>query len=110
MLIIKVLTRDFEDWGEDVDDFYVCFQVGIGCKDILGSGDMFTFEVVSPKRLGRIIQDSNIEIGRGYLIMNDFNIKHIESTVNHIISKCQNADYDLAMKELSKYFRWEMDT
>ncbi|MGV7118980.1 Imm8 family immunity protein [Paenibacillus kyungheensis] len=52
----------------------------------------------------------DIEIGREYLIMNDFNIKHIESTVNQIISKCQNADYDVAMKGLSKYFRWEMDT
>lgn len=31
---------------------------------------MFSFEVVSPKRLARIIQDSHIEIGRGYLIMN----------------------------------------
>lgn len=110
MLTIKALTRDFEDWGEDADDFYVCFQVDIGYKDILGAGDMFTFEVVSPKRLEKIIKDSNIEIGRGYLIMNDFDMRYIESTVNNIVSKCQNPDYELAMKGISKYFRWEMDT
>ncbi|MNC39710.1 hypothetical protein D3C75_883800 [compost metagenome] len=109
MLVIKALTQVYEDWGEDVDDFFITFQVDIGCKEIVGSADMFTFDVVTPKRLEKIIADSSVEIGRGYIFMNDFNVKFVESLVNTIISKCQNDDYNLAMKDISKYFRWEMD-
>jgi len=90
--------------------FCISFQVDIGCEDILGSADMFTFDVVSPTRLEKIVEDTNIEIGRGYLIMNDFNVNYIESMVNNIISKCKNEEYDIAMNAISKYFRWEMDS
>ncbi|MGF9910334.1 Imm8 family immunity protein [Brevibacillus porteri] len=109
MLVVKSLIQSYEDWGTDLDDFYISFEVDIGCKDIIGSADMFTFEVVSPKRLSKIVSDSNIEIGRGYLIMNDFNINQVQQVVNNIVKKCQNEDYNLAMKDISKYFRWQMD-
>jgi len=106
--ILKELTRLHEEWKEP-DDFYLLFQACIGPKDANGS-EVFSFEVVSPKRLERIISKSRIEVGRGYLIMNDFDINLVETTVNRLIKISQNNDIDKLINNLSKFFRWEMDT
>jgi hypothetical protein len=78
------LTKIYEDWG-GLNDFYIIFQVN---SESLNNGisPVFYFEVVSPERLELIVNESNIEIGRGYIIMNDFDINHLEKNVKDIIS------------------------
>lgn len=110
LYIIKALTRGFEDWGIDFDDFYVTYELDIGFKEIEYPAELFTFTVVSPKRLNKIINDGDVEIGRGYFIMTDFNENSIKKTVERLIKKCQTDDYEETNINLSKYFKWEMDT
>ncbi|MEK4730872.1 Imm8 family immunity protein [Paenibacillus sp. SEL3] len=109
MLAIKALTKIFEDWGEDIDDFYITYHVDIGPKEISGASDLFSFELVSPKRLDRMVGQGSIIIGRGHIITSDFNEKKLEETLSHIINKCSDDDINKANHNLSKYFRWEMD-
>jgi hypothetical protein len=109
MLVIKALTKMYEDWGEDVDDFYITYHVDIGPEEINGASDLFSFELISPKRLDRMLNEEEITIGRGYLIARDFNIKRLETTINRIIGKCEDNDIEKSYNNLSKYFRWEMD-
>jgi hypothetical protein len=100
MLEIKALTKDYENWGEDSDDFYVSFELDVGQQDIQGASDLFTFNVISPKRLERMLESTEIEIGHGYFIMKDFNIKTINATVEKIMNKCKDEDYEQNIKNL----------
>ncbi|MFE4201757.1 Imm8 family immunity protein [Aneurinibacillus aneurinilyticus] len=109
MLMIKALTKMYEDLGEGVDDFYITYNVDIGPVEINGASDTFSFELVSPTRLDRMLGQDNIIIGRGHFIARDFNIKSLEATINRIIKKCEDDDIERAYENLSKYFRWEMD-
>lgn len=109
LFIIKALTKGFEDWGDDIDDFYVSYELDVGPKEIKCAADLFNFTVVSPKRLEKMVCDGNVEIGRGYFIMTDFNETSIRATVERIIKKCQVDDFEKTNINLSKYFKWEMD-
>ncbi len=109
MLERKAFTIVYEDWGDEINDFYISFQVDIGPRDIIGASDMFSFNVVSTTRLRKIIEYTELEVGRGYLIMNEYNLARIQETVDRIIKKCEVDDILESMKNLSRYFRWEMD-
>lgn len=107
MLVIKALTKIFEDWGNDIDDFYIMYHVDIGSKKISGASDLFSFELISPRRLERMVGQGNIIIGRGHIITGDFNEKKLEEVLYHIINKCSDDDINKANYNLSKYFRWD---
>ncbi|MFB5676357.1 Imm8 family immunity protein [Paenibacillus terreus] len=109
MLVIKTLTRIYEDWGDDIDDFYITDHIDIGPKEINGASDLFSFELVSPKRLERMADQGGIIIGRGHMITSDFNENKLEETLSRIVNKCADDDISKANNNLSKYFRWEMD-
>ncbi|MEE4576592.1 Imm8 family immunity protein [Paenibacillus polymyxa] len=109
MLIIKALTKIYEDWGEGIDDFYITYSIDIGPSEIDGASDMFSFELVSPKRLARMTGQGDIIIGHGHFIARDFNENILEATLNRIINKCADNDINKAYKNLSTYFHWEMD-
>lgn len=109
MLVVRAITRIFEDWGDDIDDFYITYHVDIGPKEIDGASDLFSFELISPKRLDRMAGQGDIIIGRGHLITSDFNENNLEKTLSYIINNCTDDDINKAYNNLSKYFRWEMD-
>ncbi|WP_025723419.1 Imm8 family immunity protein, partial [Paenibacillus polymyxa] len=80
MLIIKALTKMYDDWGEDIDDFYITYSIEIGPSEINGASDMFSFELVSPKRLDRMTDQGDIIIGHGHFIAKDFNENTLKAT------------------------------
>ncbi|URJ50897.1 Imm8 family immunity protein [Paenibacillus polymyxa] len=103
MLIIKALTKMFEDWGEDIDDFYITYNIDIGPSEINGASDMFSFELIRPKRLARMTGQGDIIIGHGHFIARDFNEIILEATLNRIINKCVDDDMNKAYKNLSAF-------
>lgn len=109
MIELKALTIISEDWGDVYTDFCIYFQLDVGPKDILHASNVFSFDVVSPKRLEKITEKTNIEIGRGYLIMSDYNLNTVTATVERIINKCCVDDFEVSLEKLSKYFRGEND-
>lgn len=78
MLVIKALTKIFEDWGDDIDDFYITYHIDIGPKEINGASDLFSFELISSRRLERMLGQSDIIIGRGHIMTNDFSEKNLK--------------------------------
>lgn len=109
MYIIKALTKIHENWGEDADDFHLTYHIDIGPNEVNDASDLFSFDLISAKRLNSILDQGGIVVGRGYFIMNDFNIKVLESTIKRLIKKCEDSDSEKTYTNLSKYFRWEMD-
>lgn len=105
MLEIKSIVKDIEDWGEDADDFIVSFEIDVGERDISAASDMLTFSVISPKRLNKVLDKIDIEIGHGYLLMKDFNIRNVQLSLDNIMNKCKDEDYDIYLNNLSRYFK-----
>ncbi|MEC0303917.1 Imm8 family immunity protein [Terribacillus saccharophilus] len=105
MLEIKSIVKDIEDWGEDTDDFIVSFEIDVGEQDIPAASDMLTFSVISPKRLNKVLDKVDIEIGHGYLLMKDFNIRNVQLSLDNIMNKCKDEDYDIYLNNLSRYFK-----
>ncbi|MFB1097428.1 Imm8 family immunity protein [Terribacillus sp. JSM ZJ617] len=105
MLEIKSIVKDIEDWGEDADDFIVSFEIDVGEQDIPAASDMLTFSVISPKRLNKVLDKIDIEIGHGYLLMKDFNIRNVQLSLDNIMNKCKDEDYDIYLNNLSRYFK-----
>ena len=110
MLIIKALTKVFEDWGEDESDFFVSYQVDIGLSEVEFSSDMFSFDVISPKRLEGILKSDVLRFGKGMILMNDFNQKEVEKKVNELLGFCEQLNEKDAYMNISKYLRWEMES
>lgn len=110
MMIIKTFDKMFEEWGEDVDDFYAFYEVGIGPKEIIGAYEVFCFDVISPKRLARGLANGGLIIPRGYMVTSDFNVKEIENEINRIIKKCEMEDLDDTYNNISKFIRWSEDS
>ena len=109
MLIIKAFNKGFEDWGNDVDDFFISYQIDIGQEEVQHESYLYTIDVVSPKRLQNMIAEGDAKFGRGYLILTDFNEKVVKSRVENLLKNCQSDDATKAYYSLSRYFRWEMD-
>lgn len=105
MLELKALTIANEDWGDDESDFSIFLQIDIGETTIDTPSDLFTINVVSPKRLGKILQENDIEIGYGYFIMHDFNINIIKEKIQRLINISHDNSHEKMIFNLSKYFR-----
>ncbi|MDQ2087664.1 Imm8 family immunity protein [Herbivorax sp. ANBcel31] len=97
-----------ENWGNELDDFWIVVQVDIGPQNGKGS-ETFTFNVTSPKRLKLVLEGSHIEIGRGLLIMDDYNKKTVQETVRRLVEKCKGETWDEVVLALCRYAYWEYE-
>ncbi|MDD6795989.1 MAG: Imm8 family immunity protein [Clostridiaceae bacterium] len=109
MIMIKTFVKMMEEWGEDTDDFYVSYEVGIGPKEINGAFEVFNVDIISPKRLEKVLENGGVIIPRGYMITSDFNVNEIEGKINKIIKKCEMDNLDDTYYNISKFLRWEED-
>lgn len=109
MLEIKALTKMVEDWGDEPDDFYFCYHLDVGPLDISNTSDLFSFELISPKRLAKMTADGQIIVGRGHIITSDFKQGMLQESLERIILKCSSDDINKSYDNLAKYFVWEMD-
>lgn len=98
------LIKIYEDW-EGPDDFYIIFRVNLESFLNKNISKIFYFELVSPKRLKQIVNKSNIVIGKGYIIMNDFDINCLEKKIRDIISICKTNAPDGTLNNLSEIFK-----
>jgi hypothetical protein len=105
---LGALSKLHEEWHE-ADNFYIFFQLDIEFEDTKSGFELFSFEVVSPKWLEALIKENKIELGRGYIIMNDFDIKVLEDKIKHVISVCSSSTIDETIYNLSKFFKYEND-
>lgn len=104
-LEIKAFNIISEDWGEDIDDFFISCQVDIGFKDEIGA-EIYSLDIVSPKRLLGLVVGNEVEIGKGYFITADYNKNLICSKIEKLIDRkiLEDNKYDI-FDEISVYFR-----
>lgn len=106
--IIKSTFVSFENWGEEYDDFWVSIELDIGPEEGMGA-ETFTFNVTSPKRLEKMVDESDIEFGRGLIIMKDYNYEKVVNRINTLLKGCKRTTWKEVSFSVAKYARWEYD-
>lgn len=106
--IVKSFFVSFENWGEEYDDFWVTVEADIGPENGMGA-ETFTFHVTSPKRLGFMGMTGEIQVGRGLLIMNDYNYEQVKQRINTLLKGCVRDTWQEVSITVAKYARWEYD-
>lgn len=106
-LEIKAYNVINEIW-DDIDDFFISCQVDIGFKDEIGA-EIYSFDIVSPKKLQKMLVRDTVEIGKGYFIMNDYNKNSVCNKIEKLIDRKISEDnkYDI-FDEVSVYFKNKM--
>ncbi|MBW0933819.1 MULTISPECIES: Imm8 family immunity protein [Priestia] len=104
------LTSIDEVWGDDPQDFWIELEADIGIKNDEDSAEIFTIYAVSPLRLNTMLETADIELGRGFFIMNDFNIKKIEERLKKLILHCGRSNWSESAKIINRYAIWEYES
>lgn len=104
-LELKAFNVIFENWGDDIDDFFLNCQIDIGYENKQGA-EVYSLDVISSKRLSKIIKGTQVEIGKGYFITNDYSKITIIETVKRIINTINSTkSSDNQFFDLEHYFR-----
>ena len=103
-LEIKAYNVINEIW-DDIDEFFISCQVDIGFKNELGA-EIYSFDIVSPKKLQKMLMGDSVEIGKGYFIMNDYNRNSVLNKIEKLIDRkiLEDNKYDI-FDEISVYFK-----
>lgn len=105
---IEAINSTFENWGEEYDDFWISIEVAVGPEGQKGE-EFFTFSVTSPKRLECLLQRNSVELGRGIIIMKDYNYEIVKAKIIALISSLKGENWDELSMKIAKYARWEYD-
>jgi hypothetical protein len=98
------LTKSWEDWT-DLDDFHVALDLEVVWAKNPERVERFAVHAVSPRRLGRLLGKTGIQVGRGLLIMNDFHMGRVRETVERLIRQCDNGAPEESILKLAQHFR-----
>lgn len=102
-LVVKAFNIIYEDWGEDIEDFFLSCQVDIGLDNKSGT-EIYSLDLVSPKRLEKLIVGGQIEVGKGYFILVDYNEKAICDRIEKLINNDTLLN-DNVFENISQYFK-----
>lgn len=105
---LKSINVTLEEWGETEQDFWIVVEIGIGPRNEIGD-ELFTVNVASVKRLQKSIESNGIEIGRGLLIMDDFNINLVERTMEQLLRSCERPSWNEVVLAFCRYAFWEYE-
>lgn len=89
-------------------DFWVIMKADIGTVGAEGA-DCFTFYVTSPNFLSKSIAHDECQIGRGLLILNEFDWDQVERAVTTICAQAEGDTWEQIAAYLSRYFHYEFE-
>ncbi|WP_414153149.1 Imm8 family immunity protein [Pectinatus frisingensis] len=102
------MNNTFESWGEEYDDFGISIEVAVGPEGERRE-EFFTFSVTSPKRLECLLQRNSVELGRGLIIMRDYNYEIVKTKIVALINSLNGENWNELSMKIAKYARWEYD-
>lgn len=107
-LISPALPSGPSDAPENPHYCWVVMQATIGH----GSGDgadVFTFYVTTPAFLERILDDKGYELGRGLVVINQFDWKVVEELIKRTCANARGDSWETFVQQLSRNFLSEYE-
>lgn len=100
---LNILQKDYIGY----DDFFLSCEAFIGPKNEAHIYEVYSFNVISIKRLYNSFQDKEygIMLNRGWMIMKYYDEAEIKTELEAIIKKCQNKEDDVFYANLGTYLR-----
>ena len=118
-MTIKLEIKDYHsadieevwEWKPSSDEeVYYSLEIDIG-KVSDKKSSIFQLIVASPASLQSRAETEpdNIIVGRGYIIIENYQWDKIESRLNEIIRSCERKSLDESISCLQRYFIWEYE-
>lgn len=112
-LLKEIRSLELEDslinyWPGEADNFGSWVRAMIGPEDQEGA-ESFDMLVCTPKWLQNELENNGPLLGRGTIIISEYNYDEIVNCIEKAISQCYADDWPGIAKKLSRISFWEFD-
>lgn len=97
---INFLQEEFEA----IDDFFFSGEAFIGPETEEFIYEVYSFHIISIKRLYNQFMDTGIMLNRGWMIMKYYDETEVRRKINSVIKKCIGSDDEETYFNLNAYF------
>ena len=102
-------VNDLETYlPEEPDDFCILVQATIGLPND-NSGESFDFLVCTPKWIETLLENQKFVLGKGYLVVRNYNYNLIIETIQSICDRVSGDDWITVANKLARYGQWEFE-
>lgn len=89
-------------------DFCLSLVLDIGPSGMFGS-DQFYATIGTPQGFADFLKTRPFIVCRGFLVVDEYNLKAISMHIQDIITKCAKEDWEQTALSINKFFPWEFD-
>ncbi len=101
---IKAMNILQKDYYDD-EDFFLSCEVFIGPENESYEYEVYSFNVISIKRLYERFQDYGIMLNKGWMITKYYDEKEMEKKIRSIIKNCISDSDEKTYLNIGSYFR-----
>lgn len=100
---INILQKEYDD----DEDFFLSCEVFIGPENKSYEYEVYSFYVISLKRLYETFQDDGIMLNKGWMIARYYDENEIKEMIKSIIKKCISDSDEKTYLNIGSYFRMQ---
>lgn len=93
---------------EDPEDCWIVMYADLGLEREEGA-DTFTFYVCTPRRLNVFVSEHGYELGRGLIIVKEFDWSTVRVAIDRICMACAGPSWEEIVDKLSRYGIWDYE-
>ena len=102
------LPSGYDEMPENPKDCWVIIHADIGVEGGQGM-DCFTMYVTTPEFLSKSVRNDRYQLGRGLLILHEFDWELVEQAINSVCSEIEADSWVDMENKLSKSFFYEYE-
>lgn len=100
---INIIQKDYKSY----EDFFISAEAFIGPENKACEYEVYSFYVISLKRLYEEFMDEGIMLNRGWMITKYYNKHMIEEKVKEIINICTSQNDSDTFSKINSYLRMQ---
>ena len=100
---IHIIQKDYKSY----DDFFISAEAFIGSENKMGVYKVYSFYVISLKRLYEEFMDEGIMFNRGWMITKYYDEYMIQEKIKEIIKICISENDDDTFLKINAYLRMQ---
>ena len=100
---INIIQKDYKN----CEDFFISAEAFIGPENTASVYEVYSFYVISLKRLYEEFMDEGIMLNRGWMITKYYDENIIEDKIKEIIKICASQNDDDTFLKINSYLRMQ---